>query len=103
MSNRVERAVRNRVDVENRAPASREWEVFVREEFDSPLQHVGSVRAPDDDAAYELASKLFAWFADDLWICPADSVSRYTTHDLADDTETKEPPAGDEPRNREWS
>jgi rSAM-partnered protein len=67
-----------------RAATDREWEVFVRESESAPLRAVGSVTAPDVDVAYELAADLFAWQATELWLCPADAVSRYTTHDLDD-------------------
>jgi rSAM-partnered protein len=73
-----------------RAATDREWEVFVRETETEPLRAVGSVTAPDVDAAYELATDLFAWQATELWLCPADAVSRYATHDL-DDAATPAP------------
>ncbi len=78
----VERPQRRRTGDHERAPNGIEWELFVRESASDPLRHVGSVRAHDVEEAYELGTRLFAWYADDLWICPADSVTRYSTHDL---------------------
>lgn len=99
----VERARRERIESRERAPTGREWEVFVRSDGDDPLRHVGSVRAGDADGAHELASRLFAWHADDVWVCPAEEMTRFTTHDLAEETTPTEPPTGEEPRNRELS
>jgi rSAM-partnered protein len=95
---------RRRVDDGDRAPNGREWEVFVRSEGGDPMRHVGSVRATDADGAHELASRLFAWHADDVWVCPSAEMTRYTTHDLAEDAPTASRPTNpQEPRNREWS
>lgn len=99
----VERPDRGRIDDEERAPTGREWEVFVREAGDDPMRHVGSVRARTADAAHELASRLFAWYATDLWLCPADATRRYTTTDLADDRTAVETAERDERRPPEWS
>lgn len=100
----VEPTERRRIDEGDRAPNGREFEVFVRGDGDDPMRHVGSVRAADADGAHELASRLFAWHADDVWICPSADVSRYTTHDLAEKTERMDRPTdAEEPRNREWS
>ena len=79
----VEPADRSRVGEEARGDPTREWEVFVREDADDPLRHVGSVSAPNAEIAHEQSSRLFAWYADDLWLCPADEVRRFSTHDLA--------------------
>ncbi|QLD91050.1 rSAM-partnered protein [Natronomonas salina] len=99
----VERPDRDRVDDGDRAPRGREWEVFVRESAGEPLHHAGSVRAPTPDDAHDLASRLFAWYASDLWICPSAAVSRYTSHDLAEERRPASDPTGEEPRTREWS
>ncbi|MFB6171731.1 MAG: Htur_1727 family rSAM-partnered candidate RiPP [Haloarculaceae archaeon] len=64
-----------------RAAVDREWEVFVRETDRDPLRHVGSVTAPDEDRAHERATALFDGAAG-LWLCPADAVVRYASHDL---------------------
>lgn len=71
---------RYRVEVEPSTGEDREWEAFVRESEGDPLRHVGSVRAPSVDEAYALATRLFAWYADDVWICPAEAVTRYRAH-----------------------
>ena len=68
-----------------RSADGRRFEVFVREEESDPLRHVGTVAAPTPDAAHEEASKLFAWFARDVWVCPAGEVSRYSAESLAGD------------------
>ncbi|WP_423995402.1 Htur_1727 family rSAM-partnered candidate RiPP [Halorubrum trapanicum] len=68
-----------------RSADGRRFEVFVREEESDPLRHVGTVAAPTPDAAHEEASKLFAWYARDVWVCPAVEVSRYSAESLADD------------------
>ncbi|ADQ69014.1 phenylacetic acid degradation protein B [Halogeometricum borinquense DSM 11551] len=79
----------------------REWEVFVREDDDDALRHVGSVSAPSADIAYEQATKLFGWYANDIWVCPADAVCRYSTHTLDDDAERMTISSKDEERTHE--
>ena len=77
-----------------RSADGRRFEVFVREEESDPLRHVGTVAAPTPDVAHEEASKLFAWYARDVWVCPAAEVSRYSAESLADgETNGDEPPA----------
>jgi rSAM-partnered protein len=100
----VERTERRRIEDGDRAPNGREWELFVRSDGSDPMRHVGSVRAADEEGAYELATRLFAWHAEDVWVCPSSAVTRYTTHDLAAESPTVEPETDpDEPRNWEWS
>ena len=60
-----------------------QWEVFLREQRASPLQHVGSVTAYDADEALDHATSLFGTTAEDLWLCPADAVERYSTRPLS--------------------
>ncbi|QAU13880.1 rSAM-partnered protein [Halorubrum sp. BOL3-1] len=88
-----------------RSADGRRFEVFVREEESDPLRHVGTVAAPTPDVAHEEASKLFAWYARDVWVCPTAEVSRYSAESLAGDeadgagTSTAgeaDAPAGDE-------
>ncbi|EMA59248.1 Htur_1727 family rSAM-partnered candidate RiPP [Halorubrum lipolyticum] len=67
-----------------RSADGRRFEVFVREAEADPLRHVGTVAAPTPDAAHEEASKLFAWYARDVWVCPADETHRYSAESLAD-------------------
>jgi rSAM-partnered protein len=97
----VEKPERARVGDAPRNATEREWEVFVREETESRMRYVGSVTAPDADVAYEQATKLFAWFAADVWLCPADAVERYSTHDLDDDADPVKLETGEEPRSVE--
>lgn len=78
----VDTAQRTRIDGEGRDNPTRQWEVFCREERSGPLHHVGSVAAESDTEAYEHASRLFDRYAVDLWICPADDVTRYSTRAL---------------------
>ncbi|WP_246987896.1 Htur_1727 family rSAM-partnered candidate RiPP [Halorientalis marina] len=70
MSERVER-----VDTP-RATTGREWELFVREEADESLGHVGSLTAPTRESALERATELFGWTTADVWLCPAEEVER---------------------------
>jgi len=48
------------------------------------------------------ASKLFAWYARDVWVCPADETHRYSAGSLADEESGEaagdENPDADEPR-----
>jgi rSAM-partnered protein len=76
----VERPERSRTEGGERAPTGREWEVFVRDAGDDPMRHAGSVRARGAETAHELASRLFAWYATDIWVCPAEEMSRFSTH-----------------------
>jgi rSAM-partnered protein len=78
-----------------RSADGRRFEVFVREAESDPLRHVGTVAAPTPDAAHEEASKLFAWYARDVWVCPAAEVSRYSAASLAGDADAE---GADEPR-----
>ena len=73
---------RRRVSDAPRATDGTEWEVFVRETSTGPMQHVGSVTADSWDIAYEEAATLFSFTADDLWLCPADAVHRFTPSTL---------------------
>jgi rSAM-partnered protein len=81
-----------------RAADGRRFEVFVREEEADPLRHVGTVAAPTPDVAHEEASKLFARYARDVWVCPAEETHRYSAESLAaDDRSTDaEPVSPDE-------
>ena len=102
----VEKTDRSEDATGPRSADGRRFEVFVREEESDPLRHVGTVAAPTPDAAHEEASKLFAWYARDVWVCPAAEVSRYSAASLADEeTEASGDSAAsadaDEPRVRE--
>jgi rSAM-partnered protein len=67
---------------EARADGTRDWELFVRESVESPLEHVGSVSAPTAEAAHESASRLVPE-ACAMWCCPADAVARFDECDFA--------------------
>lgn len=81
----VEKAQRSEVGDHPRDDEQREWEIFARKDESSSMRHVGSVSAPSPGIAHEQASRLFAWFATDVWICPADETHRFSTHDLDDE------------------
>ncbi|MFW6317371.1 MAG: Htur_1727 family rSAM-partnered candidate RiPP [Halorubrum sp.] len=81
----VEKTDRTTVSGGPRSADGRRFEVFVREEEADPLRHVGTVAAPTPDVAHEEASKLFAWYARDVWVCPAEETHRYSAESLATD------------------
>ena len=89
----VEKARRERVDADERGNPTQQWEVFCRDESGDPLRHVGSVAAASGTEAHEHASRLFGWYAVDIWLCPADDVERYSTRGLESDA--------DEPNSRD--
>ena len=97
----VEKARRSSVGEHPRGGDQREWDVFVREDEADPMQHVGSVSAPSAGAAHEQATRLFAWFATDVWICPADETRRFSTHELDDEAAAAPHPDGEEGRTQE--
>lgn len=97
----VEKPERSRVGDQPRDAVEQEWEVFVRDATEDPLRHVGSISAPTAEFAYEQATKLFAWYATDIWLCPADAVSRYSTHVLDDSAEPVPVDTGEEGRTYE--
>lgn len=72
-----------------RSADGRRFEVFVRETESDPLRHVGTVAAPTPDVAHEEASKLFAWYARDVWVCPAEETHRYSASSLVDEEDSE--------------
>ena len=82
-----ETAERSRVGDQPRGVDEPEWEVFLREDGADPLRHVGSVSAPSADVAHEQATGLFAWYASDVWVCPAGAVRRSSTRALDEEAE----------------
>ena len=96
-----ERSQRFRVGDQPRDAVEREWEVFVRDVKKDPLQHVGSISAPSAEVAYEQATKLFARDATGIWLCPADAVSRYSTHTFDDNADPVPVDTGGEDRTYE--
>lgn len=87
----VEKPERAKVPSGRRAPEGREWEVFLRNDGDSTLRHVGSVRALSPDQAHESATRLFGWYATDIWVVAADDVHRFAAESLSDDAEPATP------------
>ncbi|MFC7212478.1 Htur_1727 family rSAM-partnered candidate RiPP [Saliphagus sp. GCM10025334] len=79
----VEPARRERVAGNRRGTPLPQWEVFLRENRDERLHHVGSVSATSAEEAVEYASRLFGRYAADLWVCPAEAVGRYSTRPLS--------------------
>jgi len=92
---------RTRVGDHRRDATEAEWELFVRDDTDGPLRHVGSITAPDAGVAHEQGTKLFGWYADDIWVCQATDVHRFSTHDLDEDASSAPIETGDEPRTVE--
>ncbi|SEH45935.1 rSAM-partnered protein, Htur_1727 family [Halopenitus malekzadehii] len=81
--NAVETATRS-TEGSPRSTADPRWEVFVREDVDGQMTHVGTIAAPTPDVAHEEAGKLFAWYARDVWVTPADETYRYSTSTLGE-------------------
>ncbi|UTF52343.1 Htur_1727 family rSAM-partnered candidate RiPP [Natronosalvus rutilus] len=79
----VESIRRERVAGDRRGTPLPQWEVFLRENRDKRLHHVGSVSATSAEEAVENASRLFGRYAADLWVCPAEAVGRYSTRPLS--------------------
>ena len=92
----VEKARRERIETEERANPTAQWELFCREAEGDPLRHVGSVAAASATEAHEHASRLFGWYAVDCWVCPADAVERYSARGLAAETDDRADDGGDE-------
>ncbi len=92
----VEKEHRTPIESADRGNPTPQWEVFVRQEETDPMRHVGSVAAASGTEAHEHASRLFGWYAVDIWCCPADEVQRYSASGLAADTDDREEPAANE-------
>lgn len=97
----VEKSTHARVGDHARSATGIEWELFVRDDTGETLRHVGSVTAGSAADAYERATKLFGWYADDVWVCQATDVNRFSTHDLDDDREVVRTSDGSESRTYE--
>lgn len=96
----VEPLSRNRLGTHPRSDDDPEWEVFVRNDGeDEPLRHVGSVTAPTADEAHRVASRLFGWYATDVWLTRADAVHRYGVHDLDREAD----PVPRDPDGEQWA
>lgn len=95
----VEKARRARVE-ESRPDADPEWEVLARESEGESLRYVGSVPAPDPEAAHAETTRLFCWFDDEVWLCPAGDVRKFSTA-AAEDREPSVPDPSGEDRTHE--
>lgn len=92
----VQKARRGRVNLED-SPDETVWEIFVRDDPEEPVERAGRVIADSPDEAHQQAGKLFAWYADEVWVCPADTIVRYSTA-AAESSRTDD---GDESRTHE--
>ncbi|MFD1564680.1 Htur_1727 family rSAM-partnered candidate RiPP [Haloarchaeobius amylolyticus] len=90
----VENARRSPVASDERGNPTPQWEIFVREDADDSMHHVGSVAAASATEAHEHASRLFGWDAADLWLCPAEAVERYSTRGLTNAVDDRTDEAG---------
>ncbi|WP_135830438.1 Htur_1727 family rSAM-partnered candidate RiPP [Halorussus halobius] len=97
----VEKA--RRAEVEEPRPDST-WAVFAREDAGDPVRHVGTLPAGDAREAHAEATRLLCWYADEVWVCPSESVRKFSV-DAAEGSEIGDSPAhepaGDEPRTHE--
>ncbi|WP_312907713.1 Htur_1727 family rSAM-partnered candidate RiPP [Natronosalvus caseinilyticus] len=92
----VEPARRERVAGNSRGTPLPQWEVFLREDRDERLHHVGSVSATSAEEAVGNASRLFGRYAADLWVCPAEAVERYSTRPLSTASDSPDEAPGQE-------
>lgn len=76
----VGKSKRYRIGNKPRDAVEREWEIFIRDNTADSLRHAGSISAPTADVAHIQTTKLFGWYATDIWVCPATAVRRYSTH-----------------------
>ena len=97
----VEKTNRYRVGDQPRDAVEQEWEIFIRDDTDDPLQHAGSISAPTADVAHIQATKLFGWYATDIWLCPASDVRRYSTHTLDEQADSVSSDIDSEERSHE--
>lgn len=97
----VEKPERHRLDDRRSVDDIREWEVFVRNKSDDALRHVGSIVGRTPDVAHDRASRLFGWYAQDIWLCPATEVCRYSAHDLDAERRPADDASGSEERTTE--
>lgn len=92
----VEKTNRNGGECGPRSADGRRFEVFLREDAPDPMRHVGTVAAPTPDVAHEEASKLFGWYARDIWVTPAAEVHRYSAERLGRSAESADPPQNED-------
>lgn len=97
----VEKARRAEVEESTSDPT---WEVFAREASGDPVRHVGALRAEDARDAHAEATRLFCWYADEVWVCPSAEVEKFSVAaaDCSEGEESSVPEAtGDESRTYE--
>ncbi|EMA46065.1 Htur_1727 family rSAM-partnered candidate RiPP [Halococcus saccharolyticus] len=97
----VEKSKQYRVGDQPRDAVEQEWEIFIRNEKTDPLRHTGSISAPTADVAHIQATKLFRWYATDIWLCPASDVRRYSTYTLDEQADSVSPDEEGEKRSHE--
>jgi rSAM-partnered protein len=95
----VEKARRAEVE---RCRADDEWEVLARDEPDAPVRYVGRVRAADAESAHEEATRLWCWYASEVWVCPAREVRTFSVEAAeSNDADPAVPESGTENRAHE--
>jgi rSAM-partnered protein len=97
----VEKPVHYRVEHQPSADTDPAWEVFVRDDADDQLRHVGTLPAPSARTAYDQARRLFGWFLEDLWLCPASEVRRYEADPPSEAAEPVDAATGEESRTHD--
>ncbi|WP_276301170.1 Htur_1727 family rSAM-partnered candidate RiPP [Halorussus lipolyticus] len=98
----VEKARRVEVE-EGRPDADPEWEILARDEPGDPPRYVGTVRAEDAGEAHEEATRLFCWYAHEVWVCPTDEIRRFSAAEENEAVERPQavPDSGSEERTHE--
>jgi rSAM-partnered protein len=97
----VEKARRAKVE-RPRPDADPAWEVFARDDEGDFLRYVGTVRAEDADEAHRETTRLFCWYAYEVWVCPADEMQKFSADAAVDeDGELAVPKPGTESRTHE--
>ncbi|WP_435101395.1 Htur_1727 family rSAM-partnered candidate RiPP [Halarchaeum sp. P4] len=94
----VEKPTRYRVS--EPADCDDEWHVFTRESEGDPPRHVGTLVADDPDDAHETATRLFAWYAEEVWVCRTADLHRYAATPRGDESPST-PEVGGEERSYE--
>jgi rSAM-partnered protein len=97
----VQKPVHYRVEHQPRAGEDSSWEVFVRDDADDQLRHVGTLPAPSERQAYDRARRLFGWFVHDIWLTPAADVGRFSADPPSPTAEPVDPENGEESRIHE--
>lgn len=97
----VEKARRAAVE-ESRPDADSAWEVFAREDEGDSLRYVGTVRAESAEEAHAEATRLFCWYDHEVWVCPSESIRKFSADaEPEDDSESVTPETGSEERTYE--